>query len=156
MSRRVWLFIALMTVATVCVAADKPSTTKTRPPIATIKNDKIVVNEAALRKTFLDGGAISSFEVVRLDNGYNLLRKGRSISGVFRTEVIPLVQSSSSLLLPKTFKVGWYVSCVGSGNCPDNWSCRVKPDRSGCQCSDGSGCQMDLGSGELFAEKIYI
>jgi hypothetical protein len=141
------------------VAAPAPTPVGARAVIANIDAAGQVgaLNVGELRRRFADGGRISGFRVVRLDNGYNLLRIGRTSDGACHTQALPLMMAGSVL---RVGDLRWVVDCfspacgdLDAQEIQDIWGddhgdysdsdtisagfCNPNSARTGCSCSPG-------------------
>ena len=109
--------------------------------VAVFRGDEVVLHEGRLRRTFEDGGTITSFAHEFQPEGPFLVRTGRDSKGRHRSEWVPLIAEGSSLWLPRA--ATWYYVC----NSLDCASCRPNLDRTSCECPGGETCVFGIEQG---------
>lgn len=95
------------------------------------------INTAVLRKQFIDGGPILEFKVISISNGFNLLRRGRTMAGANHTDTVPLLIAIKKLVIGD---LKWIVTC-DSAACS---FCAPNFNRTACECGSGGGCNFGI------------
>jgi hypothetical protein len=95
----------------------------------TLLMDKLV-------KEFPNGGDITVFNFVNLDDGLNLIRKGILPNGVHRTEAMKVSIINGWII----YQPVWFTVC------DDNTCnfCSVNAAKSACNCGGGGGCNFGM------------
>jgi len=146
---RMFLFVLVAVALTTGhhAAADTSAKAAGKIEIAVRQADgTIVIREENLKKTFPDGGKIEEFKVVKLEDGYNLIRHGHTASGESRTDTMLLSIARNRFTLAP---LKWYVTCV-RGGC--DW-CDPNPGKTACECPT-SGEDCTFGKNDMYPNQV--
>jgi hypothetical protein len=89
-----------------------------------------------LVKKFQDGGDITSFHFVELNDGWNMVRRGTKAGGGYRSETFRVnFQAPWILYTPVWFTVCDHMTC---------WTCHANAAKNACLCAEGGGCNFGI------------
>ncbi len=125
------------------------------PPVGKIQqNGETKVFYKNLVKQFKKGGQITQFKIIKLKDGFNLIRRGKDVNGEGRTEVIALeMKAGGFVFVPHEIK--WFTVC--NPTCPNADFCTPNYDKTACNCiGSGANCNFGIDGGIMGYEVVII